>query len=185
MSADLLTTDRLLLRRWLPSDREPFAELNADPRVMEHFPHLLTREQSDAMIDRLEGIFEAEGFGIWAVEVRATGEFIGFIGLAPVGFDEHFTPALEIGWRLAHGGWGHGYATEGARAALDHAFRVVGREEVVSMTATTNLRSQAVMRRLGMTCDRADDFDHPRVDDDRLRRHVLFRITAAQWGERV
>jgi RimJ/RimL family protein N-acetyltransferase len=185
MSADLLTTDRLLLRRWLPSDRAPFAELNADPRVMEHFPSRLTREQSDAMIDRIESTFEAEGLGLWATEVAATGEFIGFIGLAPVTFEAHFAPALEIGWRLAHAGWGHGYATEGARAALHHAFGVAGREEVVSMTATTNLRSQAVMRRLGMTCDHGDDFDHPRVDDDRLRRHVLFRITAARWAEQA
>jgi ribosomal-protein-alanine N-acetyltransferase len=171
-------TERLLLRGWRPQDREPFAALNADPEVMEHFPSTMTRQRSDEMVDRLESLMEANGFGLWAVEVMATGEFIGFTGLNRVPFEAHFTPAVEVGWRLARPAWGHGYATEAARAALAYGFEVAGLDEIVSFTATTNLRSQAVMRRLGMTSDPADDFDHPRVDDERLRRHVLFRLKA-------
>ena len=153
--------------------------MNADPAVMEHFPATLTREQSDALVDRIEGLFDANSFGLWAVEVKATGEFIGFTGLAPVGFEAHFTPAVEIGWRLARPAWGHGYATEAAQASLSYGFETAKLDEIISMTATTNLRSQALMRRLGMTSDPADNFDHPRVqDNDRLRRHVLFRLAA-------
>lgn len=177
-AAQAIDTERLLLRRWRRRDRKPFAALNADPEVMEHFPSRLTRDQSDAMVDRLEELFKSQGFGLWALEVKQTGEFIGFTGLNQVPFHAHFTPAVEIGWRLARSAWGHGYATEAARAALAFGFDVVGLEEVVSFTATTNVRSQAVMRRIGMSRDPADDFDHPRVDDDRLRRHVLFRLKA-------
>jgi ribosomal-protein-alanine N-acetyltransferase len=176
--ADDIATERLLLRRWQDRDREPFAALNADPEVMEHFPMRLTREQSDEMIDRLEALFDAQGFGLWAVEVAETGEFIGFAGLNRVPFIAPFAPAVEVGWRLKRSAWGHGYATEAARAALDFGFEIAGLDEIVSFTATTNVRSQAVMRRLGMTHDPADDFDHPRVDDERLRRHVLFRTKA-------
>jgi RimJ/RimL family protein N-acetyltransferase len=171
-------TERLLLRGWRPQDREPFAALNADPEVMEHFPSTMTRQRSDEMADRLETLFEAQGFGLWAVEVTATGEFIGFTGLSRVPSEAHFAPAVEVGWRLARSAWGHGYATEAARAALAYGFEVAGLDEIVSFTTTTNLRSQAVMRRLGMTRDPAEDFDHPRVDDERLRRHVLFRLKA-------
>jgi len=167
-----------VLRRWRDADREPFAALNADPEVMEHFPARLTREQSDEMIDRLEALFDAQGFGLWAVEVAATGEFIGFTGLNRVPFQAPFSPAVEIGWRLSRQAWGHGYATEAARAVLAFGFETAGLDEIVSFTATTNLRSQAVMRRLGMTHDPAEDFDHPRVEDPRLRRHVLFRLRA-------
>ena len=174
---DCIATDRLIMRRWRFEDRAPFAALNADPEVMEHFPVLMTREQSDAMIDRVEELFEAQGFGLWAVEVRRTSEFIGFTGLNRVPFHAHFTPAVEVGWRLARSAWGHGYATEAARAALQVGWNC-GLDEIVSFTATTNLRSQAVMRRLGMTHDPAEDFDHPLVDNDRLRRHVLFRLAA-------
>ncbi len=173
-----IETERLVLRRWRRRDRKPFAALNADPEVMEHFPSTLTREQSDAMVDRVEELFKSQGFGLWALEVKQTGHFIGFTGLNQVPFRAHFTPAVEIGWRLARSAWGQGYATEAARAALACGFEVVGLEEIVSFTATTNLRSQAVMRRIGMTRDPADDFDHPRVEVDRLRRHVLFRLKA-------
>jgi ribosomal-protein-alanine N-acetyltransferase len=175
---DDIATERLVLRRWRDADREPFAALNADPEVMEHFPARLTREQSDEMIDRLEALFDAQGFGLWAVEVAATGEFIGFTGLNRVPFQAPFSPAVEIGWRLSRQAWGHGYATEAARAVLAFGFETAGLDEIVSFTATTNLRSQAVMRRLGMTHDPAEDFDHPRVEDPRLRRHVLFRLRA-------
>lgn len=179
-----LRTDRLLLRRWRPSDRAPFAELNADPRVMEHFPATMTREESDALIDRIEGYFDRHGYGLWALEVAETGTFIGFTGLIPQTFEAHFTPAVEVGWRLAAHAWGHGYASEAARASLTYGFDRLGLDEIVSMTIPANTRSQAVMRRIGMTRDPADDFDHPRlISDDRMRRHVLYRIGAARWRE--
>jgi RimJ/RimL family protein N-acetyltransferase len=174
-----LPTDRLLLRRWRPEDRAPFAELNADPEVMEHFPARLTRAESDAFVDRIGAGFAQHGFGLWAVEVQATGGFIGFTGLAVPSFDAPFTPAVEIGWRLARPAWGHGYASEAARGALDAAFASYGLAEVVSFTSVDNVRSQAVMRRIGMTHDPADDFDHPRLPSGhRLNRHVLWRIKA-------
>jgi RimJ/RimL family protein N-acetyltransferase len=174
-----LHTDRLLLRRWRPEDRAPFAALNADPEVMEHFPARLTRAESDAFVDRIEAGFAEHGFGLWAVEVQATGEFIGFTGLAVPSFDAPFTPAVEVGWRLARPAWGHGYASEAARRALAAAFTTYGLAEVVSFTSVDNVRSQAVMRRIGMTHDPADDFDHPRLPPGhRLNRHVLWRIKA-------
>lgn len=181
----LLTTDRLILRRWQPGDREPFAALNADPEVMEHFPASLTRAESDALIDRIDARFDELGFGFWALEIAATGEFIGFTGLSVPRFEAHFLPAVEIGWRLSRSSWGHGYASEAARRALGVAFDDVGLPEVVAFTSTSNLRSQAVMRRIGMTYDPADDFDHPLVSEgDPLRRHVLWRITADNWRTR-
>ncbi|GAA4228286.1 GNAT family N-acetyltransferase [Streptosporangium album] len=178
----VMETDRLIMRRWQESDREPFAAMNADPEVMEHFPALLTREQSDAMVDRIESAFDEHGYGLWALQVRATGEFIGFTGLAWQRFEAHFTPALEIGWRLTRSAWGHGYASEAARAALDHGFGPAGRDEIVSMTAVANLRSRAVMERLGMTRDPADDFEHPRVAvGDPARAAVLYRLSRDAW----
>jgi ribosomal-protein-alanine N-acetyltransferase len=151
---------------------------------MEHFPALMSAAESNALVDDIEETFEAHGFGLWAVEVAGVADFVGFVGLNPVAFEAHFTPAIEVGWRLARSAWGHGYATEAARAALQRGFDRLGLREIVSFTSTTNVRSQLVMRRLGMTHDAADDFDHPRlIRDDRLRRHVLYRITAAQWSE--
>ncbi len=177
-----LTTDRLLMRQWRDSDREPFAAMNADPAVMEHFPALQTREQSDALIDRNSPEIEGRGWGLWALEVRDTGEFIGFTGLSVPSFEAHFMPAVEIGWRLAKEAWGNGYATEAARAALAHGFGPAGLGEIVSFTTTTNLPSQRVMQRIGMTHDEAGDFDHVRLPDGhRLQRHVLYRIDRAQW----
>jgi ribosomal-protein-alanine N-acetyltransferase len=177
-----LRTPRLLLRRWREADREPFAALNADPEVMAHFPEPMTRERSDHMIELIEAEFERNDFGLWALEVVATGRFVGFAGMNEVGFTAHFTPAIEVGWRLARHAWGHGYATEAARAALSYGFEVAGLAEVVAFTSTTNLRSQAVMCRLGMTHDPADDFDHPRLPPrHRLRAHVLYRITAQRF----
>ena len=164
-----METDRLILRDWRDDDREPFAALNADPEVMEHFPALLTREQSDAVIERNPGLH--------AVEVRATGEFIGFVGLAVPRFEAAFTPCVEIGWRLAFAHWGRGYATEAARAVLAYAWDTVRLEEVVAFTTVGNARSRAVMDRIGMRHDAADDFDHPRLPADHpLRRHVLYRV---------
>ncbi len=152
---------------------------------MEHFPSLLTREQSDAMVDRCLGQIKHEGYGLWAVEVRASGEFIGFVGLAVPTWEAAFTPCTEIGWRLARTAWGHGYATEAANAVLATAFGIVGLDDVVSFTTTGNLRSQHVMQRLGMMPDPAGDFEHPRVADGPLRCHVLYRISRADWERDV
>lgn len=163
-----LRTPRLLLRAWRPEDREPFAALNADPEVMEHFPAPLTRKQSDAFVDRVERHFVDHGYGLWAVE--HDGAFAGYVGLewtdALGGHD------LEVGWRLARRAWGQGIATEAATAALAHGLQQV--PEIVSFTALTNQRSQAVMQRIGMR--RAGEFDHPRLPEGHwLRRHVLYR----------
>ncbi|WP_243713324.1 GNAT family N-acetyltransferase [Actinomadura sp. 6K520] len=174
-----MRTERLVMRRWTDGDREPFAALNADPEVMRHFPAPLTRAESDALIASFEARFEEDGFGFWALETAGAGEFVGFTGLSAVRFPAPFAPAVEIGWRLARSAWGHGYATEAARRALRFAFDG-GLDEVVSFTAAANARSRAVMERIGMTRDPADDFDHPLVaDGHHLKRHVLYRITAA------
>jgi RimJ/RimL family protein N-acetyltransferase len=172
----VIRTERLVLRQWRDADREPFAALNADSIVMEHFPSTMTREQSDAYVDRVTATITERGWGTWAVEVAVTGEFIGYVGLNEPSFEAHFTPAVEIGWRLAHHAWGHGYATEGALVVLAYAFDDLGLDEVVSFTTVENLRSRRVMERIGMTYDPADDFDHPLVADERVRPHVLYRL---------
>jgi ribosomal-protein-alanine N-acetyltransferase len=177
-----LETPRLVLRRWEDADRAPFAAMNADPVVMEMFPSTLTPQESDAFVAAIEAEFEVEGFGLWAVEVRATGAFAGFVGLHRVPPALPCAPAVEVGWRLATAHWGQGYATEAATAALSYGFDVAGLDGVVSFTAVVNERSQRVMRRLGMTRDPAEDFDHPRLPPGhRLQRHVLYRTDAAGW----
>lgn len=177
-----LTTERLLLRRWRESDRRPFQELNADPCVMEFMPELLTPEQSDALIDRIERHFERHGFGLFAAELRRDGSFLGFIGLSMPGFEAEFMPAVEIGWRLASAHWGHGLATEGAREVLRFGFEEVGLGGVVSFTVPENFRSRRVMEKLGMTHDPKEDFEHPGLPKGHvLRRHVLYRISC-EWG---
>jgi len=160
------------MRPWTDADREPFAAMNADPEVMEYFPSTLTRAASDALADRAQAGLDENGWGLWALEVE--GRFAGFTGLARPRWD----PSLvEVGWRLPRWAWGHGYATEAAREALAVGFDEVGLTEIVSFTAVTNARSQAVMRRLGMTRDPADDFDYPTVAEGHpLRRSVLYRI---------
>ena len=180
-----LATPRLLLRPWRDADLAPFAALNADPRVMEFFPKLLARAESDAMVERLRAHFDRHGFGLWAVEVAGGAPFIGFVGLAVPRFEAHFTPCVEIGWRLAAEHWGRGYATEAAGAALDFAFGRLGLDEAVSFTTAANRRSRAVMERLGMTHAPADDFEHPSLPEGHaLRPHVLYRLTRSQWGAR-
>lgn len=174
-----LETDRLLLRQWRESDLEPFARLNADAIVMEHFPAPQTRMESDAAARRFANAIERDGYGLWAVEVSGSEDFIGFVGLAVPSWNLPFMPCTEIGWRLARSAWGHGYATEAALAVLDFAFGTIGLDEVVSFTAATNLRSQRVMERIGMHRDPGEDFDHPALPDGhRLRRHVLYRTAA-------
>lgn len=171
-----LRTDRLILRRWRDSDLEPWAALNADPEVREHLGEPLTREQSDASVAAFQAEFDERGYGWWAVEVQATGEFIGFAGLDKVDDGLPFT-GVEIGWRLARSAWGKGYATEAARAVLTYGFETVGLPEILAVTTATNVRSQAVMRRLGMTHNPADNFENPTAPDGPLRPNVLFRIT--------
>lgn len=176
-----LRTERLLLRRWTDADRDAFAAINADPVVMEHFPpESMTRASSDQFIDRLESSFQEHGFGLWAMD-DAEG-FVGFVGLLRPSFEAHFTPAVEIGWRLARDRWGRGYATEGARAAMGYGFDEVGLDEIVSFTISSNTRSWAVMERLGMTRDPADDFDHPRFPVGHpFSRHLLYRMPVERW----
>ncbi|MET9271240.1 GNAT family N-acetyltransferase [Kribbella sp. NPDC003557] len=170
-----LRTDRLVLRRWRDSDVEPWAAMNADPEVREHLGDLLTREQSAASVAGFQADFDRRGYGWWAVEVRATGEFIGFAGLDQV--DDHmpFT-GVEIGWRLARQAWGYGYATEAALAVLSYGFDSLELPEILAVTTALNHRSQAVMRRIGMTRDPADDFDDPSAPEGPLRPSVLYRI---------
>lgn len=172
-----LNTHRLVLRGWREPDLGAWAAMNADPEVRAYFPGLLTREQSEASVARFQADLEGRGWGWWALEVRATGEFIGFAGLDPVEQAMPFT-GVEIGWRLARPAWGRGYATEAARAVLAFGFERLGLAEILAVTAVGNLRSQAVMRRLGMTRDPADDFDDPTVPEGPLRRSVLYRLGA-------
>ncbi len=171
-----LRTPRLLLRQWRESDLDPFVALNADSEVMRHFPAVLTREQTVRAVKQAHSRIEENGWGLWAVEVSGDGRFIGFVGLAAPEFDAHFTPAVEVGWRLARDRWGNGYATEGARAAVAYGFEELGLAEIVSFTTVANGRSRRVMERLGMTHDEADDFDHPSVPPGPLQRHVLYRL---------
>lgn len=179
-----LRTARLVLRRWRESDREPYAALNADPEVTRYFPSALTRAESDAHIDSMEERFEVDGFGLWAVEVPGEFPCIGFIGLARPRFEAHFTPAVEVGWRLAREQWGNGYAPEGAQAALQHGFDTCGLDQIVSFTKEANRNSQRVMQKLGMTSEVADSFDHPSLAPGHpQRRHVLYRITAQRWRD--
>jgi len=176
-----LTTPRLRLRRWREADAAPLAALNADPEVMRYFPRPLSREESDALIEKIEAGFEREGFGLWAVEVRASGDLAGFAGLARPAFEAHFTPAVEVGWRLARSAWGNGYATEAGAASLAYGFERHQLAEVVSFAAVANGRSRAVMERLGMSRLPADDFDHPQLEEGHpLRRHVLYRVRPEQ-----
>lgn len=172
-----ITTERLRLRRWRSSDHEPFAAMNADSRVTEFLPGNLTREQSDAFVERIESHFERHGFGLWAVDVLSSEKFVGYVGLSIPRFSAHFTPCVEIGWRLGFQHWGQGYATEGARGALEFGFDTLSLREIVSFTVPLNTRSRRVMERIGMTHNVSDDFDHPLLPENHpLRQHVLYRI---------
>ncbi len=174
----ILKTTRLILRPWKEEDFEPFAKLNADPRVMEYFPETLFRAESDRLAEKLKKHIEEKGWGLWAVEVPGVSEFIGFIGLNETVFPAHFTPAVEVGWRLAFDYWGKGYATEGAKAALDFGFNTLGLDEIVSFTSALNIRSHKVMEKIGMAKDSRNDFNHPNVPvGSPLKPHVLYRLT--------
>ncbi|CAN2532940.1 Acetyltransferase [Methylocapsa aurea] len=182
MAAPTLFTKRLRLRGWRDSDLEPFAELNADPRVMQFYPRTLDRARSNASADRIRAKLNVRGFGLWAVEAPDVAPFLGYVGLAEPAFCSHFTPCVEIGWRLAYPYWGQGYATEAATAALDHAFHALSLSEVVSFTALGNRRSRRVMQRLGMSYSASDDFEHPDIPVGHpLRPHVLYRLGRSGW----
>lgn len=179
----MLRTQRLILRPFRETDRAPFAALNADPTVMQHFPKTLTREESDDVAMRIEAHHAQHGFGFWAVEVLGVAPMIGFLGLSRPSYQTPFTPCVEIGWRFARAYWGAGYATEGARASLAYGFERLGLEEIVSFTVAANTRSWGVMERLGMVRDAAGDFDHPLLANGHpLQRHVLYRLKSQGVG---
>jgi RimJ/RimL family protein N-acetyltransferase len=181
---DTIATARLVMRRWQDSDREPFAAMNADPAVRRYFPDLLDRAASDASIDRIEALFDQQGFGLWALEVAGTGEFIGFTGLNPMPPGVPGAGGMEVGWRLAQSAWHQGYATEAATAALDVALTGAGLTEIWSMTAVVNEPSQAVMRRVGMSYHAG--FEHPQLPAGHpLRPHVVYRLARPDGQERV
>jgi len=178
----MITTPRLLLREWKDSDREPFALLNADLRVMRFMTKCLYRQESDAWVDQIRAHFLAHGFGLFATELQPNGNFVGFIGLSVPTFEAHFTPCVEIGWRLAAAHWNRGLATEGAEAVLRYAFQTLKIEEVVSFTVPANISSRRVMEKTGMVYEPSDDFDHPNLPEGHpLRRHVLYRLHRSAW----
>jgi RimJ/RimL family protein N-acetyltransferase len=175
-------TERLRMRQWRESDLAPFFALACDPQVMEFLLPLATRADSDAMVERIKTRIAENGWGLWAVEERASGEFIGFTGLNVPAVTLPFSPCVEIGWRFARRAWGKGFASEAARGALQVGFGQLGFEEIVAFTAAGNLRSAAVMERIGMKEDAAGVFDHPLVPEGHpLRRHRLYRLGRAAW----
>ncbi|HEY5927045.1 MAG TPA: GNAT family N-acetyltransferase [Kofleriaceae bacterium] len=185
-----LVTSRLRLRPWRDDDIDAWFEINRDPEVMKFFPALLDREAALTSLERINAFIIENGYGLWAVEVLGGAPFIGFCGIRDVPFEAPFTPAVEIGWRLARAHWGHGYATEGARAALAHGFDTLGRAEIIAMLVPENHRSIAVCERLGMIHDPSGDFDHPRIPADAVsvggyspRRHTLYRLTRERYEQ--
>ena len=176
MRPAIIETERLLLRQWRDDDRDPFAAINADPVVMEHFPATLTRAESDAFVDRHSALIDQRGWGLWAVEVRDTGDFIGFTGLAVPVFDADFVPCTEIGWRLAPASWGRGYATEAAAAVLSFAFDELRLGAVLAFAYVGNHRSRRVMEKIGL--EERLEFDHPNLPGDPVERHVLYGLAA-------
>jgi RimJ/RimL family protein N-acetyltransferase len=177
-----LATSRLVLRPWQESDRAPFAELSADPVAMEYLLPIATREASDAWIDRQRNHLAEHGFCFWAVALKESGEFVGAIGLHRISYPAHFTPAVEVGWRIARKFWGCGYAPEAAASSVHFGFEQLHLDEIVANAASCNLNSQRVMIKLGMTHDPADDFDHPNIPEGHpLRRQVLYRLKRKNW----
>lgn len=182
MAAPALSTPRLILRQWQDNDLPAFAALNADPQVMRYFPAVLHRQASDALAARIRHRLGTTQFGLWAVQITGVADFAGFIGLSVPSFDAPFMPCVEIGWRLARPHWKMGYASEGARAALDYAFDTLHLPQIVAFTAAINTPSISVMQRLGMRHHASDDFGHPALaEGHRLRQHVLYRVKQADW----
>ena len=177
-----LETPRLRLRQWLAQDRAPFAALNADLQVMEFFPAVRTRAESDQMAGICQALMDERGWGFWAAELKETQQFIGFVGLHVCSALLPFSPCVEIGWRLAAPYWGQGLATEAAKASLDCGFHRLGLAEIVSFTAVPNLRSRAVMERLGMQA--SGTFEHPQVPEGHpLRLHHLYRLARENYAK--
>lgn len=175
-------TERLLLRAFRDEDREPFAALNADPEVMLWLQGPQERARSDAFVDRVARRWDERGWGLWALERTDTGDFVGYTGLWPAEFEAPFTPAVEVGWRLARTHWGHGFASEAAREALRFGFEDAGLDEVVSFTAVGNERSRRVMERIGLVRDPDGDFEHPSVPEGSpIRPHVFYRLPRERW----
>ena len=175
----MITTDRLILRQWRPSDLEPWAAMNADPEVMRYFPAVLTREEAEAQMARAQVHIAEHGYGFWAVERLDDGAFLGFTGLMRLKDDNPQAPGIETGWRQARHTWGQGYASEAARASLDHGFGTLGLHSIIAFTAAANLPSQAVMARIGMTRREDLDFDHPALPKGHpLERHVVWKALA-------
>jgi [ribosomal protein S5]-alanine N-acetyltransferase len=181
MGKEGLETERLLLRRWIEADKAPFATMNRDPEVMRYFTKTLSAEESDSLVERIERSFRERGYGLWAAERKSDGRFLGFIGLNYTDFKSEFTPCVEIGWRLSQDAWGCGYATEGASRCLEHAFRALDIGVIYSFTSALNLRSEKVMKRIGL--EKAGEFEHPNIAaSDPLCRHLLYRLTKEEYA---
>lgn len=175
ISRQTISTERLLLRRWIESDIQPFIALNSDPEVMKYYPSVLSADETVAMVDRIDNHFNKRKLGLFAVELKSTNQFIGYTGLSVPSFISFFTPCVEIGWRYQKNYWGNGYATEAARACLDYGFNAHGLEKIVSFTSVLNARSIALMQRLGMNC--ITEFNHPNLPEDHpLSNHVLYEL---------
>jgi len=180
----IIETDRLILRTWRDEDLESMFAINQDPKVMEYFPSLQDLDMTKNFIDKVNAHFENHGYSLYATVRKDTNEFIGFIGLLIAEFESHFTPATEIGWRLSSNHWGQGFATEGAKAVLDYAFRELKIPEIVSFTAASNAKSIRVMQKIGLQHNEANDFDHPKLDDESpLKRHVLYRLIREKYTQ--
>lgn len=172
-----IETPRLILRQWKESDLRPFAEMNADPEVMKYFLKPLTEEESNAMVEKCSQRLAEDKFGYWAVEEKETCDFLGFVALQRVPFECPVKGQIEIGWRLKGSAWGKGFASEGAKKLLEYGFSHLGFDEIVSITAKVNERSQKVMERIGMKRRQEDNFDHIKIPEENpLRPHVIYRI---------
>lgn len=181
-----IETDRIVLRPWTERDRQPFAELSADPAVMEHLLPMNSREATDGWIDRRMAHLAEHGFSFWALEAKASGAFLGAVGLLKVSYDAHFAPAVEVGWRVSRPFWGQGYATEAAAASIKFGFENFGLSEVVANTVAQNTSSRRVMEKLGMSHNADDDFDHPLIPEGHpLRAQVLYRLPRDRWAANV
>lgn len=184
LSLPVVRTQRLILRPWDEKDLAPFAEMNADLKVMEFYPSILSREESDLLAEKIEKEFAERGYGFWAVEVPGVASFIGYIGLNYWNLEMKFAPCIDVGWRLSSSFWGKGYATEGAKASLEFGFEVLGLSEIVSMATIHNIRSHRVMERLGMKSDPAENFAHPKLPVEHpLSMRVLYRLSSSDWAK--
>ena len=171
-----IETERLYVRQWEEEDLHPFYKLNSSPKVMRFYPNLLSRKESDNFVCKASSQIDENGYSFWAIELKESSKLIGTMGIADVHFKEHFTPAVEIAWRLASQYWGFGYATEAAKAVFDYGYKELNLKEIVSFTVPENKRSIRVMEKIGLSRDPQRDFYHPKLPrEHRLSRHVLYR----------